>query len=180
MNIDKPHALPVDPKDRQYVFTTRDPRDALVSVYFFHLHHHDGSLEQTRENLPILEYAKQYFMVGGRYMGKLDCGWPEYHERWLDLEAANREIMTTSYEALMSNTKVMLSKILDGLGRPVSGSHVEAVIRGLSRQTRPSYVNSTARVPVGMSEWRDCLSGEALSFLRKHCHRTARKLGYIL
>ena len=181
MKVDKPHALPVNPSDRKYVFTTRDPRDALVSVYFFHLHHHGELLGQTRDNLTILEYMKRYFMIGGKYMGNLNCGWAEYHKQWISLIMSNTDIVVTCHEGLMANRKYQLSRTLERLKTPIDEKRLEFAIKNSLNQHRPSYTRPETQVPAGMAgEWRGCLDNGTLTFLENYCGSIMHRLGYRL
>lgn len=180
------HELPrLQDIDRHaHVFTTRDPRNAIVSHYFFHLYHHAARLGQTFESLTLLDYAKQYFAVGGDYIGRLSCGWREYHERWLDL-VENYNIANTCYEKLLLGTESELSRILSVLDVPFKEHDLKSVVGKQHKRVPYVKIDGWSSAPrtiiVGnVNEWKDHLDNEVLEFLRHYCGDIALKLGYQL
>lgn len=173
------HALPGSLEGYKHVFTTRDPRDSLTSLYFFHFQHHARYLGQTKKNLTMLDYFKKYFIVGGKYMAWLPYGWREYHEKWLSFTGDHPDI-TTSHEALFYDRDTEFPRILRGSNIDIDEKRLKLALDESRNAMRRSYTGGSNTAAGQPGEWENHFDDELARFVNDYCGDVALQLGYRL
>jgi hypothetical protein len=88
------------PKGARYIYTLRDPKDVLVSVYHFH----EGWRFEPG-TIPIVSFAREFFMSpesGRRYWRHVASWWEQRHRP---------EVLMLCYEAMKADLQEAVRKI---------------------------------------------------------------------
>lgn len=162
------------------VLLWRDGRDVMVSLYYHCLFYNDRgnrvAVDRCRAGVPFTDYvdirrnlpAFMAFIQSGR--GVPAYGWSAFVENWIGC----RECVHTSYEALFDDTAGALSRVVEGLGKPVDAGAVSAVAERHRMKRKPASDSTPeatdARVPFirqgGYGGWRQHFSREAAEVFR--------------
>lgn len=111
LKLPKPRVLKsheyFEPRYRRVVYIVRDPRDVLVSYYFFH-----KKVGFIDKNYPISEYFERFIA------GKLDCygSWKENVGSWMGARGNSDNFLLVRYEDLLLDTESKLIQIANFIG----------------------------------------------------------------
>jgi hypothetical protein len=98
---------PYKPEYRRVIYVVRDPRDVLISYYFYQV-----KFRRIPENYPIAEFAQRFLD------GDLDPygPWNEHVGGWLGARANTTGFLLLRYEDMISDVLASLSRIQEFLG----------------------------------------------------------------
>lgn len=97
---------PYKPEYRRVIYVVRDPRDVLISYYYYQVKFH-----RIPENYPIAEFAQRFFD------GDLDPygPWNEHVGGWHGARANTSKFLLLRYEDMISDVVAALNRIQDFL-----------------------------------------------------------------
>ena len=180
------HYLPkeTDIKDeaKSYIFTTRDPRDSIVSSYF----HYCRGKKVLMMELSLFEFVKLHFTIGDIALGNTQLGWKEYHERWLELIETYPSIIRTSHEILYRGREKEFPRILQSLGIPIRKEWLShSIAKSYQQAKRVPYIrkegwgNTSLTAAAGQfGEWKNFFDERTEEFVKDYCLTTMERLGY--
>jgi hypothetical protein len=155
MNAKRPRILKshevFDPKYRKIIYIYRDPRDVIISYYYFSI-----KIGKIKESYPIEEFFNQCVANGISNFGT----WYDNVNSWL--AADHKDIVYISYESLLSSTADEMKKIIDHIGYTVDDRRIEECIK------RSSFDNMSKLEKVQSHIWKPMKGkNKKFKFVRK-------------
>jgi hypothetical protein len=175
-----------DPRYKQVIYIVRDPRDVVVSYYFFHLKR--GLIEQ---GVTWGQYVREFIA------GELDSygSWCENVVTWLAARGNGQRFLLLRYEDMLERTENELAKIALFLGLPQSPERIrkavelssaermrsleqkEANLWAITKGTRKDIPFVRTAVSGG---WRRFLQDELVAEIESAWGQVMEQLGYKL
>ncbi len=140
-----------DPRYRKIIYIVRDPRDVLVSNYYFLIK--TGRINQTKK---IEEFASDFIYGTYNPYGN----WSENAASWVSLK--KKDILVLKYEDMILETERSLLNIVDYLELNMTNEHIYATVKN-STFEKMKYLESRQS-----DEWKP-LKGtrKDIPFMRK-------------
>jgi len=166
--------------DERLVFIWRDPRDTVVSNYFYYTRFiEDGYIE----NFTLLDFIRSKFALGWQ---QTQIGWAEYMMEWLTVLEAAPQIARISHEELVNHRIGGLICVLNQLGiSEPDMARVNYAVNLVKNRKRQPYIRRAdwhqqpRTVPAGRpGEWKRHFDQRSAKFLEDYCGDIMAQLGY--
>jgi len=143
----------------KYVISVRDPRDALISAYWY-LRSHPAHVEHDS----VARLTLKEFIDAKLDSGEFDGQFVAWLESWLHNRDAERSILVR-YEDLLADPEREVTRVLRFLEADVEPARVAAVVvrQGFERRTgrKQGHEDTASFVRKGVAgEWRDVFTDE--------------------
>jgi hypothetical protein len=159
------------PYDTYFIHTQRDPRDAIVSWYYWLS---QGEL-YIPEGITFQEYLS--WLIEEHYYPLRT-----YAESWLKLKALRpANVSWTSHERALADREGELRRFLSEMGHPVDEVRANLSARLLEREPpRPAYPQLASETePCGISgKWKTHFDAEDARLIEDYCGDLIVRLGY--
>lgn len=176
-----------DPRYKKVIYIVRDPRDVVVSYYYFHLK--QGFIE---DGYPMEKFVSRF--VSGD-VDSIFASWGEHVASWIATRLNGRELLLLRYEDMKANPALELAKIADflqisydaeKLTRAVESSSVERM-RELEKRDEHRWIGTRSRRKdvrfvrtATTGGWRSLLSEEDVAKIEKAWAPVMKNIGYQL
>ena len=126
-SLDRPRVLKsheyFDPRYNKVIYIIRDPRDVILSYYYYHL-----KMRVIGESYPLDRYSEKFLQ------GELDPfgSWGENVGSWLGAREGDSGFLSIRYEDLRSDTDRGLTQIATFLGISASPTRISQVAANCS------------------------------------------------
>jgi hypothetical protein len=176
-----------DPRYKKVIYIVRDPRDVVVSYYYFHLK--QGFIE---DDYPMEKFVSRF--VSGD-VDPIFASWGEHVASWFATRLNGREFLLLRYEDMKANPALELAKIADflqisydaeKLTRAVELSSVERM-RELEKRDEHRWIGTRSRRKdvrfvrtATTGGWRSLLSEEDVAKIEKAWAPVMKNIGYQL
>lgn len=157
------------------VYVMRDPRDVLVSSYYFH------QMAQFLEDPGTFDEFMGKFLEGKVLFGK----WTDHVKSWMHTELGDR-IMYITYEEMLQDLPAALKRLSDFLGRNLDDATIQKIAEHCSFQTmKNNKLSNFSLVPKAFmdndkspffrkghaGDWKQHFSSEQLARFTSVIHR---------
>jgi hypothetical protein len=161
----------------KYVIVVRDPRDVLISAYWYIRRIPAHWDYQKASTLDLPDYLQDKLVSGDFKVQFID---------WLDEWMINRDpdySTIVRYEDLLSDTVVEMRRVFDFLGFNLSDSQIQAIVEKNSFERKAKrkrgQENTKLFLRKGVSgEWREVFSEQQKQLAEEQCGDTLKQLGY--
>jgi len=176
-----------DPRYKKVIYIVRDPRDVVVSHYYFHLK--QGFIE---DGYPMEKFVSRF--VSGD-VDPIFASWGENVASWIATRLNGREFLLLRYEDMKANTALELVKIADflqisydaeKLTRAVELSSAERM-RELEKRDENRWIGTRSRRKdvrfvrtATTGGWRSLLNEEDVAKIEKAWGPVMKNIGYQL
>lgn len=184
----------VQDRYRRAVYMVRDPRDVVVSQYFFHTRGLDDGdnpkmnrwerrmLPRLVNKAAVAENLVWYVENWLRYPGASPLPWHEHVQTYFNRR--NENVALLQYEKLLNDGPEHFARAMETLtGSPADADRVRETLNRFSfaRQAsrKPGQEDRSSHMRKGSSgDWRTHMPREAGEILEANCGQTMRRLGY--
>lgn len=176
-----------DPRYKRVIYIVRDPRDVVISYYYFHLK--QGFIA---DGYPLENFVNR-FVVGD--VDPIFASWGENVSSWISTRFSGREFLLLRYEDMKMNTVSELEKVADFLGiqktpealaRAVALSSAERM-RELEKRDENRWIGTRTRRKdvrfvrtAATGGWKSALSDSQVSQIESAWGPLINHLGYDL
>ena len=162
----------------KYIVTTRDPRDALISAYWYirqRPHHWDYKNVSSMELKEFIDFKLNSGEFENQFVGWLR-GWSD---------KLNKGCLLVRYEDLLQNPKQEMSRVFEFLGIEISETQVELIVekhsfKKVSGREHGQEDNSNFVRKAVSNEWKTVLTAEQSRFVSKIASDVLTSFGYEL
>lgn len=169
-----------DPRYKRIIYIVRDPRDVLISYYYYHL-----KFRRIDDSISLDEYVPLF--LRGEFD---DFGtWQENVESWISTKLSDPKFIVVRYEDLLLNTSEIVQEIttkfnlgltFSDIKRAVDLSSFEEMKKKENYHRKWKFArNDISFVRSGKSgSWRNELSTETSNLIIENWGDTMRKFNY--
>lgn len=165
-----------NPYYHRVIFLVRDPRDALISYYYF---------LKNYEKVPS-DWDLSQFVRSSKYGAQ---AWATHTESWCFTKNSSQNIQLLSYEELLSDPHEQLRRVMNLIGFSLTGSELDEAVMLSSKenmkqsewQHKSTYsvkTQKTAFVRQGKATGGKELSDEDRQYVEEVTRLIAEKIGY--
>ncbi|HEU5411262.1 MAG TPA: sulfotransferase domain-containing protein [Candidatus Acidoferrales bacterium] len=176
-----------DPRYKKLIYIVRDPRDVVISYYYFHLK--QGFIT---DGYPISKFVQRFVL------GEVDptyASWGENVASWISTRFSKEDFLLLQYEKMKKTTVAELAKVADFLGIRCDGARLSTAaekstaerMRELEKRDEDRWIGTRAKrkdirfVRTAVTGgWRSALNSEEVSAIESAWGPLMRSLGYDL
>ena len=176
-----------DPRYKKVIYIVRDPRDVVVSYYYFHLK--QGFIT---DGYPMSKFVERFVS------GEVDptyASWGENVASWIATRFRKQDFLLLQYEKMKTKTVSELAKVADFLEIPYDAARLSAAVekstaermRDLEKRDEDRWIGTRAKrkdvrfVRTAVTGgWRSALNSEEVSSIESAWGPLMQSLGYDL
>lgn len=176
-----------DPRYKKIIYIVRDPRDVVVSYYYFHLK--QGFIS---DGYPMEEFVNRF--ISGN-VDPIFASWGQNVISWMGTSFNRKDFLLLRYEDMKLNTVAELTRIAEFLGISVNLSKISRAVelssaermRNLEKRDEYQWIGTRKRRKdirfvrnAKSGEWRTALTESQVAKIESVWGPLMRSLGYDL
>ena len=173
-----------DPRYKQVIYIARDPRDVVVSQYYF-----QRKRKLLADGFPLTEFVGKFIAGETCYYGS----WGEHIGSWLATRHGQPGFLLLRYEDMVADTARELTKVASFLGLSATPAIISQAVQRSSADTMRQLEKSQAQLFTSTKDtrqdipfvraakaggWRSALPEESVARIEEAWGHLIRWLGY--